>query len=146
MPAGAESPEGSSLALGLWTPLWGSAQGGVGRKQASPAQPSPGRADGAGVGRSGQEQPPPEARRQAHMACHTLTGHTILDHTCGDADVYVRARTHTHTVHPHTCTPSSHKTQTFTAHTCSYNHTCSYIPCTTSPRPHTHCLHTLKCI
>lgn len=103
---------------------------GRGREETGlPSQPSPGRADGEGVGRSSRP----------HTACHTLTGHTFLGHTCGDADVYVRA--HTHRVHPHMCTPSSHKTQTFTAHTCSYDHACSHIPCTTSPRPHTHCTH-----
>ena len=108
---------------------------GRGREETGlPSQPSPGRADGAGVGRSSRP----------HMACHTLTGHTFLGHTCGDADVYVRA--HTRRVHPHMCTPSSHKTQTFTAHTCSYDHACSHVPCSTSPRPHTHCLHTLRCM
>ena len=94
--------------------------GGNRPPQPSPAQPWPGR-----WGRSGQEQLPPEASRQAHMACHTLRGHTILDHTCGDADVYVRAHTHigytrtrahpAHTRHRHS--------QLTRAHTITHVHT-----------------------
>lgn len=59
------------------------------------------------------------------MACHTLRGHTILDHTCGDADVYVRAHTHigytrtrahpAHTRHRHS--------QLTRAHTITHVHT-----------------------
>lgn len=105
-----------ALALGLWTLLWGSARGGVGRKQASPAspaQPSPGRADGAGVGRSSRP----------HMACHTLTGHTILGHTCGDADVYVRAHTEYTRTYAHPAHTRHRHSQLTRAHTITHVHT-----------------------
>ena len=80
-----------ALALGLWTLLWGSAQGGVGRKQVSPAQPSLGRADGAGVGRSSCPKRP--AGRHTWPVTHSQDTQSWITHV----EMQMCMCVHTHT-------------------------------------------------
>lgn len=101
-----------ALALGLWTLLWGSARGGVGRKQAYPASPAPG-------GQMGQEWA--GAAAPTWPVTHSQDTHSWVTHV----EMQMCMCVHTHRVHPHMCTPSSHKThsQLTHAHTITHVHT-----------------------
>ena len=108
-----------ALALGLWTLLWGSARGGVGRKQASPASPARG-------GQMGQEWA--GAAAPTWPVTHSQDTHSWVTHV----EMQMCMCVHTHAEYTRTCAHPAHTrhrhSQLTRAHMITHVHTYPAAP------------------